>query len=603
MKVKREDEHAERMRRTLILSLTLVLLPVLAAIAFVAVYRALTVPPPPRQDEATVALTNRLAHVEMLSLHELQMLRREARQAGYDTEAVDVRIWAESVAHPPVLISVPPPSMDDTWAWTLSADGAYAIATGSKTDSIDRRMVGLYDLKTDAWVWTNKFVWPTQYGEPHVINRALVLRYAKNNAAFAMEVSADGKIVSIDPLSNRAIEPLSPPPARPECPGQPVALKHNVFFVTDPTSWHLTGYAHCRLPGLYPAGKSDGRMCFSGNGLLKFQTGDGKVIIEDSLTQHVLQRFNVWTPSTNTLFRKATTTLDGDTLTLSVETLAPARKLDIAIDVIAEKAKTSLNTETSPPHSLSDKELWDDGRWGSKTSKGPPPHAITHDGRWVFFAQWKDRKQYLVIAANGEPAVREIARVPFDNVLGSVGYKQYVVWMNALEGGNHLVISCRDEYGVTSDWLLHLPVVWNYASQLERMTAADLALANPEKDEKEKDKKEADDDDDYFGTWMSYYKPAPPIAPIALHAEQLYQHQAWFYAAARFATCMEYAATDPRAPRINPLLFARTAFLAQQPKLGKAICRSAILALESDRTAYNRMVRYHLQALYFSDGK
>ena len=600
MEVKKSDEKTVRMRQTLLMMATLVLLPIILGIACVAVYRTLTVPPPPRQDAATVALTNRLHNATTMNLRELQELRRDARQTGYDTEEVDMRIWAASVNHPPVLISVPPPNMDDKWAWTLSADGAYAVATGSKTDAIDRRTVGLYDLKSDEWVWTNKFVWPTQHDVPHVFNRTLVLRYVKNNATFAMEIPENGKIASIDPLPNGAFEPPSPPPARAECPGQPVALKHNVFFVTDPSTWHLTGYAHCRLPGLYPAGQGDENTCFSGNGRLKFQVDkdNGAVIVEDSLTQNVLQRLNVWAPSTNILVRGATATRNGDTLTLSVRTTAPARELNITIDVIAEKAKPSQNTKAAlpnPPQKPHKKMvLVREGYVTAATTNTlascAPPCAFSRDDRWMYF--YKPDVKSLIIAVNTEPA-REIARVAsLDKVLGLTS-GDHIMKLTALEEGRYILLQSK----LNNFWLLDLSVVRNYASQLERMAVADYALANPEEEDEEEEVAE----DDYFGMWMASYKPSPPIAPIVLHAEQLYQHQAWFYAVARFTTCMEYAATDSRAPRINPLIFARAAFLAQQPALGKNICRSAFQALSTDRTEYNRMVRYHLQALYFSE--
>jgi len=600
MKMKNGDENMARMRQTLIRVVTLALIPVILAIAFVAVYRTFTVPPPPRQDAATVALTNRLHTAATMNLHDLQALRRDARQAGYATEEIDVRIWAQSVNHPPVLISVPPPGMDDKWAWTLSADGAYAIATGSKTDAIDRRTVGLYDLKANAWAWTNKFLWPTQHEEPHVFNGMLLLRYVKNNAMFAMEVSPDGKIISIDPLPNSTFTMPSPPHAIPECPGQPVALKHNVFFVTDPSTWHLTGYAHCRLPGLYPAGKGSENTRFSGNGRLKFQIDkdNGAVTVEDSLTQNVLQRLNLWAPATNILVRDATATRDGGTLTLSVGTTAPARELNIAIDVIAEKAKASQNTEAAlpkPPQEPHKKMvLVREGYVTAATTNtlvsSAPPCAFSRDDRWMYF--YKPDANSLIIAVNTEPA-REIARVAsLDKVLGLTGGDP-IKKLTALEEGRYILLQSESN----NFWLLDLSVMRNYASQLDRMAAADYALANPE----EKDEEEEIAEDDYFGMWLASYKPAPPIAPIALHAEQLYQHQAWFYAVARFNTCMEYAAMDSRAPRINPLLFARAALLAQQPALAKNICRSAFQALSADRTGYNRMMRYHFQALYFSD--
>ena len=580
MKVKRVNENAERMRRALMLTMTWVLLPVLAGIAVVTVYKAFFVPRPPRHDEAAIALTNRLHHAAMLNVHELQMLRRDARQAGYGTEEVDLRIWAASVTSPTILISIPPPSMDDKWSWVMSADGGYAVAMASKTDTADRRMVGLYDLKADEWLWMNKFIWPDIHEEPHVFNRALIVRYIKNNATFAMEVSPNGKIVSIDPVPPNTISLPTPPSAKPEYPGKPVALKHNVFFVTDPSTWNLTGYAHCRLPGLYPAGIGNDNTRFSGNGRIKFQIDEhnGVVVVEDSLTQNILQKIDKWSnqPSPFSV-KEATVTHDGSVLTIFAKAVPASSALEpplewrsATFDVFNGTVRLSASASVGL----------------SKPQPGQSPTlAFSRDDRWVFSVSPNNE---LLISMRVEPA-RELARVPLGKMLG---LEQDITSLTALEEGRYLVIRCNKDF-----WLLDISVVRNYASQMERMAIADYAIANPEaKEEKEESSMESDD---YFEVWSM--SPAPPIAPIVLHAEQLYQHQAWFYASLRFSTCMEYAAKDSRAPRINPLIFARSAFLSQQAKLGKAICRSALLSLASDRAEYNRMMRYHLQALYYGE--
>ena len=582
MKVKRVNENAEHARQALKLMVTFVLLPVFAAIAFVSAYKALSVPRPPQQDEASIALTNRLHHAAMLNMHELQILRREARQAGYDTEEVDVRIWAAGAMHPSVLISIPPPSLDDKWSWVLSTDGGYAVAVASKTDAADRRTVGLYDLKSDEWLWTNKFIWPDTHEEPHVFNRALVLRYTKNNADFAMEVSPNGKIVSIDPLPKNTFQRSSPPSARPECPGQPVALKHNVFFVTDPNTWCLTGYAHCRLPGLYPVGKGDDNTRFSGNGRIKFliDGNNGVVVVEDSLTQNVLQRFDNWCPQDLSFFEvtEATTTRDGSALTIfanqrltSMRTTEALKKWSVTFDLFNDTVRQSVNANMG---------------LSKPQSTYSPTIAFSRDDRWAFSVS---QDYELRITTRVDP-VREIVRVPLDKILGLT---RPITHLIALEEGRYLAIRCHEDM-----WLLDISVIRNYASQLDRMSAADYALANPE-EEKETEKESSMENDGFFEDWSM--PVAPPIAPVALHAEQLYQHQAWFYAVLRFGTCMEYAAMDSRALRVNPLIFARAAFLSQQPKLGKTICRNALLSLAADRTGYNRMMRYHLQALYYGE--
>jgi len=567
------SESVGRVRQTLMLAVMMVLVPMLLGVAFVWVYKTVPVARQPQQDAAEIALTNRLHHAAQLSLRELQLLHRDARQAGYNTEEVDVRIWAASVQNPPVLMSVPPPGADDTWAWTLSSDGAYAVAMGARLDAAGRKTVGLYDLKTDEWVWTNKFVWPDTYEMPHVFNRTFILRYVKNNAKFAMEIDPAGKIKAINPLANSTFELARPPAAIPGCPGQPVALKHNVFFTAAPGTGNLTGYAHCRLPGLYPAGEGDANTRFSGNGRLKFKVDNGKVVIEDSLTQIVLQQFsNAWKTSANTELSGVAATRDGGQLTLYMKTTfeergaVTARDWSTTIDVIEAKSKTSFGADATPP-----KQPY------------PPTQARSRDGRWVFSVA---RDNEMVIATQGEPA-RVMARVPLGKLLD---LPKPISYLTALEEGRYLVIRCDADF-----WLLDLSVIRNYASQLERMAVSEAALANPDKQEEEEEQEED------YGIWIM--PPPLPIAPIALRGEQMYQHQAWFYAVARFATCMKNAAMDSRAPRINPLLYARASFLSQQPALGKAICRSALQALPYDYTDYNRMIRYHLQELYFADAK
>ncbi|MCL2104835.1 MAG: hypothetical protein FWH21_07260, partial [Kiritimatiellaeota bacterium] len=332
-----------------------------------------------------------------------------------------------------------------------------------------------------------------------------------------------------------------------------------------PSTWHLTGYAHCRLPGLYYAGKGDDNTIFSGNGRFKFRVEGERILVEDSLTQKLLQSFRVDKPS---IITGISTTREGDVLTVFVNEKSIAKCF--AVNLVSGNVKETLGAE-KVPQTVEDIAFSRDGRWG----------FVIENNRGL--------NELVIITDANSGSHKEIALVPFGTLHSPISR------LTLLEEERHLVIRSDDDF-----WLLDLSVARNYASQLDRMAAADYAQAHPEEEDKETEKEL--EEDDYYGMWLASFKPTPPIAPIALHAEQLVQHQAWFYAIARFNTCMRYAAMDYRAPRINPLLYARASFLAGQPALGKAICRNVLeQVLLSDRTDYNRMIRYHLQALYFAE--
>ena len=58
--------------------------------------------------------------------------------------------------------------------------------------------------------------------------------------------------------------------------------------------------------------------------------------------------------------------------------------------------------------------------------------------------------------------------------------------------------------------------------------------------------------------------------------------------------------TPGRAPRVNPLLQARADILSGQKQKARLVCRQALMGLIADPSDYNRMARYHLQGLLFS---
>jgi hypothetical protein len=562
---------------TALLAAAVFLAPVLLGFLYVQVHQRLA--DARRPADNTPALTNRLADASVTDLGALRALRREARDAGLTTDEIDLRIWAASAARPAMLFRVSPPGQGVGWRWHLSQDGLFAVAVADAADAAGRRETGLFDLAANVWVWKNLLPWPETHEAPYVFGRSLVLRYAKGAARFALEISPEGRIVSIDALRKPAAFAAPPPALTPGFPGLPVAVKNGVCFVTDAERRDLVGYACERVPGLSYAGAGDANTLFSGNGRLKFAIAGGAVTVSDSLTLTPLQRLAVWKPATNVVVTGALTTRDGSSLNVFLKAdfggePPVSREWSVAISTYSGTVLPSFNADALLARPRRPQQL----------------HSASRDGRWLLDA---GPSNVLVVSAAADR--RPVARVPLAAALGAA---RPISHLEVLEDDRHVVI--RQDARL---WLLDLAAARGYAGLLDRLdAAAEAAVAQasrPVETNLPPSVLEVSLGEE-AGFEPEPWPVFPPSAPFALCAERCAAHQAWPYAAALLETCSSYSALDGRAPRVNPLLFARAALLSGQKAKARLICRRALYGLIDDPSPYNRMTRYQLQGLLFA---
>ncbi|MBP5510394.1 MAG: hypothetical protein J6Z49_05700 [Kiritimatiellae bacterium] len=89
-------------------------------------------------------------------------------------------------------------------------------------------------------------------------------------------------------------------------------------------------------------------------------------------------------------------------------------------------------------------------------------------------------------------------------------------------------------------------------------------------------------------------RPAPYLA---LRAQLCVANQAWRFAAAYMGTILERQQDDHRAPRVNPLLYARCLHLAGRNETAAAVCREGLAMLEEDQAPYNDRARSDFHVL------
>jgi hypothetical protein len=510
---------------------------------------------------------------------QLVELRRERRNQGFETEELNLRIWAALPHVQTTLFHVAPPESGARWNWHLSQDGRFAVAVSAQADTLGRRSVGLYDLVGDDWLWKKNLPWPEAHEAPFVFNRHLVLRYAKNTAKFAMEINPKGEIVGIDTLGKSPLTPTPELHAVPGFSGTPVAVKNGVLFTVDAEHQALDGFALERLPGLYYAGKGNPiSTVFSGNGLLKFTAQNGRITVSDALTQSVLQQITAWPDSTNTVVTGALVTHDGSQLSVFLKTLlkgtpAVAREWSLALTTYAGTITPSFNADALL----------------AKPKSGSQKQAVSADGRWEIAVVGTN-----VLAITEQTSHREIARVSLAEQLGLRTPIEHIAF---LEEGRHLLI----RQGADTFWLLDFAAARGYADLVARKEASvKMPVPTPPPT-------------DQHGVPVTPAPAATNGAPafgdlpsgayFTLRGEWFAQHQAWDFAAAEFEEAAAYAANDGRAPRINPLLQARIDLQAGEKQKAKLVSRAALMKLFGDNTNYNRMIRYQLQGLLFSQAQ
>lgn len=580
-----ETDHtaSHNLLHTVLLACAVIFIPLLIGILVVLIgHRLAPAALPPPADMIT-SLTNRLYDGSATNVRQLVALRRDLRSEGFNTEEVNLRLWAAHAAEPELLFRVPPPDTGKNWNWYVSQNGLQAIAVSIQRDAIERRTVGLYDLITEQWTWTNALPWPDTHEQPHVFGKHLVLRYSKNAMRFALEVDADGKIVSLDTLGKGSYDTASVLSAHPLFPGNPVAVKNGVFFTSDTGDGTLLGYAQDALPGLRYAGKGDTNTIFSGNGRLKFTAAEGRVTVSDSLTQTVLQQIDAWSNSTNTAVTATLTTHDGSRLNVFLRTeFEPpplyTREWSVAIDLYRGTVAKSLNADA----------LF------AKPKRTVSRQALSPDGHWQLAVNAENE-----LTVTSLPQNRDVARV----ALETLGLRSPIDHVTFLEEGRHVVLRQNDNF-----WLLDFTLARSYGDLLSRRascsctntpsvtaTAPDALLATAPEGFGVSDPFDPDT--------LSYTADTAVPVPsyLSLRAELFAANQAWGFAASLLEKTQQLQEFDTRAPRTNPLLRAQYYILSGQRQKARRVCREALGELIADTTEYNRMIRYQLQGLLFAE--
>jgi len=553
---------------TALLACAVLLVPVLLGVLFVLTFQKIAPVPARPADGATAVVRPLLATDTNNDVAHLMACRRDLRNEGLPTEEANLRIWAAHADTPETLFNVPPPETGKKWNWHLSQDGRYAIAASLQIDAIERRTVGLYDLTASRWVWKKVMLWPDSHEQPYVFGRHTILRYSTHGKRFALEISPSGDITQIDSLGAGTLGVAQPPPPNPVFPGEPVAVRNNVFFVTDAQRENLIGYALERLPGLRYAGRADANTLFSGNGRLKFTVQDGTITVSDSLTQIRLQQFSVWRHTTNTVVTGALTTLDGSNITVFLKTRFEGvpqvtREWSVALALHTGTVLQSFNADA-----LFAKPQAADARLETRSP----------DGLWELSLSATNE-----LCVTGCPQKRVLARCDLANLLGLQKPFDHIAF---LEEGRHSVL--RQGSNV---WLLDFTLARTYADLLARLNASEEASPEPLPPPATPAENTGTN-----GVAADAYTPSAS-ARLALRAEWFAANQAWPYAAALLEESCRHPDWDGRAPRVNPLLLARYQLLSRQSQKARQTCRAALRQLGSDTSEENRMIRYHLQRL------
>lgn len=553
---------------TALFACAILLVPMLFGIFFVFVFHKLSPVPAPPPDTSTNGVPPPFTASAPAGMTHLTEWRRDLRNEGRPTDEANLRIWAARAQEPEILFRVPPPETGKTWNWHLSQDGRYAIATAIQIDALERRIVGLYDLISAQWVWKKNLLWPDSHEQPYVFDRHTVLRYSAHGKRFALEISPAGDIVNIDTLSPGTGHATQTPSPQPAFPGEPVAVRNNVFFATDAQRGTLLGYAIERLPGLRYAGRCDAQTLFSGNGFLKFTIKDGGVTVSDSLTQTVLRQFGLWRHTTNTVVTGALTTLDGSRLSVFLKTLFQD------VPPVAREWSVSLapHTGTTLPSFNAD-ALYAK----PKPDPGSRLHTRSPDGQWELSLTSSNDLCVTGCAQN-----REFARCA---PAGLLGLQKPFDQIAFLEEGRYAAL-----YQGNNVWLLDFAVARTYADLMARKDASEKALPEPPSSDASAE------------NLLSNYGMAESRTPgestrLALYAEWFAANQAWYYAAAFLEEALRHPAWEGRTPRVNLFLLARYQLLSRQNRKARLTCGEGLRQLSADTTQDNQMIRFHLQAL------
>ncbi len=599
------DAERGRSRRPAVIAALLFLAPLLGIVALALFARRIA--PAHKQHRAgVVADERRAADVPPVpparaTVSELIEYRDTLRSRGDFTDFANIRLWAAAAAEPSLLFAISPPR-SGAWRWSVSQCGTHVLAI-ERTESLLRE-VALFCIADEQWVWRKTLPWPDVYEDPWIFGGHLVLRSSKNGRRFAMEMDAYGSIIALDSLQDGPPFAHSPPQPPAGLPGDCVAERAGAFFVCRADS-ALQIYARPGLPGLHPlrssvdtpaTGAPPDAETISGNALLQIEAIRGALVIRDAYTRRTLERREVWRHSEDTTVRGIESNRDGSEiavhLTTSFDFPQPAQR---NWRVIYKPAETLIETETAAPPPLP--RLW-------QQELSIPERALrvaVADGA-------------LLISSTRAAAAPAVAVAPSEIAATA----QSVTGLSLLESNRHILLRCG-----AAVYLLDLYAVLHYGDLLDRIRHADRMIAehgaaklmhttllNDDLRALPEYLRASGSDDHFNYEMIDYYqdildprKLEPPAYPsiLSLQAEYLAAHRAWLYAAKKLEQLGTIQERDHRAPRTNPLLYARYALLAGDEKSAARSCEQGLNTLFYDSSPYNRMIRWQLLKMLFDE--
>lgn len=244
--------------RASLLAVAVLAVPAFFAIVAVVCWKLFVKPvftPQPLESPVENCSSNAAA-VEQQPLEGSLADRENLRLQGEPIGGANLKIWMQQANSPLPIFRVEPPSATNVtgaaWRWAFPQGARYVIAFTRDADAAGRRLVGLYDLIGEEWVWRSLLPWPEESEQPFAAEGRLLLAYSRNGRRFMLQVAKDGQIAGIDPLvAGKAGT------ARMTVLGGTNGefVVDNVCFTVAETNGTLTGRAALPFPGFHQDGR------------------------------------------------------------------------------------------------------------------------------------------------------------------------------------------------------------------------------------------------------------------------------------------------------------------------------------------------------------
>ncbi|MBQ9432512.1 MAG: hypothetical protein IJU44_13275 [Kiritimatiellae bacterium] len=586
-----------KIKPTISVVLAFCLPPLLAALF--ALYWMNRRPPKHRKPSPALAVLENQQIADLdYGMDELMATRQHLRDSGIDTDAINLRIWAECAASPEILVRVDSPDRNERLSWLFSDDSRYVLAVSAETDNLKRKLVALYDFSSERWLWKQRLEWPEDYGGLIVwTNNHCFVEYTQNERDFCIEIDEHGKPADIRQIAKRTAVPDNNAVAGPsrQYPGDVVTVQGGIVYTTD-VGGAVTGYSESALPGFFYAGTGDAFTVFSGNGMFKYNLERGHIRVYDSLTQDLLLDHRAWDGADSTEVLSTLATYTGDQFSAILRSTFDG-------DSVSRTWAVKLNPVTGKMQRSTEASV-------SETPDRSISRQITAYQRWKLALQAGNKLE--ISDADGSAVARTVLPVGEGEVDG----------MKLLEDGHHIVFRRGKDF-----WILDFATAIRYADWKanlrngRRMIPVDL-VAKLELQERQ------------FRASFSYNITAAEAARLTngvmlselkrtckekrapayleLRTQILVANRAWQLASALMLDAETLQDGDNRSSKINLLLQGRVAALAGRHRLAAAAMRNLYTSLQPPRNYYysyyyygnrreetvDQMLKFHMEQLF-----